>query len=166
LLHQITERDLELEKLFLDDPFFAAGSWSYRQKLADVTAEWLVSRADWKTFITFTYRNEVSVDQAIRDLRYFIRIANEIKFGNSYTRKVGHSYFSYAGGLERQERGVIHFHMCIDREIDFKWVHWFWELHHGYAWIEKITDVNQSIKYTMKYAVKDADLFIYLPFEV
>ncbi len=47
MLYQVTERDLELEKLFLDNPFDAANTWAYKEKLADVTAEWLASRENW-----------------------------------------------------------------------------------------------------------------------
>lgn len=162
MLHQFNEKYYELEKTFLDNPFDAVNTWAYKEMLADVTAEWLMGRENWCTFFTFTFREEISKESAYRQIKYFIRIANELKFGKHYTQKVGHSYFSYVIGMERQERGVIHFHMCIDREIDFSWVHWFWNLKHGFVWIEKIQDLPKSLKYTVKYAVKEGEALIYL----
>lgn len=157
-----TKYDDLLEKAFLDDPLTAVNSFAYKEQLADVTTQWLMDKEKWCTFFSLTFRDEISKDSAYRQIKYFIRVANQLKYGNSYTRKVGHSYFSYVIGLERQERGVIHFHMCIDREIDFQWVHWFWNLHHGFAWIEKIEDLPHSLRYTVKYAVKEGECLIYL----
>jgi len=157
-----TKWDDSLEQAFIDDPFWAENSPSYKEQLADVTSQWLANREPWQAFYTLTYRDEVSKEQAIRDIKYFIRIANEIKHGKHYTRHVGHSFFSYVIGMERQERGVIHFHMCIDRPIDFTWVHWFWNQKHGYAYIKKIQDLPNALKYTVKYAVKEGECWIYL----
>jgi hypothetical protein len=163
MLYQFNPKyDHLLNEVFINDPFFADNSKLYKEYLSEVTAEWLGSQTVWTTFITFTFKDEVTQESAIRALRRFIRLANEIQYGNNYTRKVSHSYFQYACGLERQERGVIHFHMCIDRPINYQWVHTYWGMHHGFAWIEKITDQHKSLSYCLKYAVKDGDLFIYL----
>ena len=150
------------KKLFLIIPSKRLIHGLIRKCSLHVTAEWLIGRVNWCTFFTFTFREEISKESAYRQIRYFIRVANELKFGNHYTQKIGHSYFSYVIGLERQERGVIHIHMCIDREIDFSWVHWFWNLKHGFVWIEKIQDLPKSLKYTVKYAVKEGEALIYL----
>jgi hypothetical protein len=135
MLYQFTEKDYALEKAFLDNPFEAVNTWAYKEKLADVTAEWLMGRENWCTFITFTFKDEISKDLAYRKIKRFIREANELEFGSHYTQKVGHSYFSYVIGMERQERGVIHFHMCIDRKIDFNWIHCYWNKFNGLVWI-------------------------------
>lgn len=157
-----TKYDDTLEQAFQDDPFRAADSYSYKEQLADVSAQWLMERENWCTFFTFTFKDEISKESAYRRIKYFIRMANERIYGKHYTQKVHHSYFSYVIGMERQERGVIHFHMCIDREIDFKWVHFYWNLKNGFAWIEKIEDLPKSLKYTLKYAVKAGEILIYL----
>jgi len=157
-----TKWDSVVETAFMDNPFTACNTFAYQEQMADVTAQWLQDKEPWQSFFSFTYRDEVSKEQAIRDIRYWIRLANEIKFGHHYTRYTHHSYFSYVLGMERQERGVIHYHMCIDREIDFKWIHWYWNLHHGFAWIRKIEDLPASLHYTVKYAVKEGEAWFYL----
>ena len=163
MLHQYsTKYDDLLEKAFMDDPLSAVNSFAYKEQLADVTAQWLSEKEKWCIFFSFTFREEVSKEKAYREIKRFIRIANEIKYGNHYTQKVHHSYFSYVCGMERQERGVIHFHMCVDREIDFNWVHAYWNMRNGYAWIEKIEDLPKSLRYTVKYAVKEGECLIYL----
>lgn len=157
-----TKWDAVLEQAFMDDPFYASNSFTYKEYLSEVTAQWLMERENWCTFFTFTFRDEVSKEKAYREIKYFIRIANELKYGIHYSQKVHHSYFSYVCGLERQERGVFHFHMCIDRDIDFNWVHHFWNIRNGFAWIEKIENLPNSLRYTVKYAVKEGECLIYL----
>lgn len=162
MLYQVSKFDDMLENKFSDNPLDAFNTWCYRQSLAEVTAEWLANKEPWRSMMTLTFREPIGEDQAKKAFRRFVKVANEIKYGNNYTRKVHHSYFSYVCGIERQERGVIHFHLIVDREIDFSWVHWYWNLHHGFAWIEGIKDLKQSLNYCLKYAVKDGDLYLYL----
>ena len=63
---------------------------------------------------------------------------NEETFGKRYTNYVGHSYFSYVASIEYQKRDVIHFHMLIDRPVDFRAVHKYWNIIAGFAKAELV----------------------------
>ena len=129
----------------------------------EVLSSWtkfILGLADWKSFLTFTFRNEVNPSAEIAD-RYFkwwIKILNKELLGKHYIKKVGHSYFSYCKGMEYTKRDVVHFHAVIDKPIDFKMAHRLWQSRCGFMKIEPIDDLLASVNYTVKYAVKDGEI--------
>ncbi len=102
-----------------------------QKEVAEEYRIWISEMAVWKVFLTLTFENETPVDRAMEKFKRLVRELNKSVFGKNYTRKVGHSYFSYILAIEKQGRGVIHFHVLIDRAVDFKLIHkWWGELHH------------------------------------
>ena len=72
---------------------------------------WL-NKYHWQWYATFTFREDIQFDYAIKILKRFIRIyINERWFGKRYREhKKGIKYYWVA---EFQKRGVVHFHLLI-----------------------------------------------------
>lgn len=117
--------------------------------------------AHWKSFLTLTFREPISVDAAHKKLKSLIRLLNRNVFGKNYPRCVGHSYFSYCVGMEFQKRDVIHFHLLIDKPIDFSLIHKWWNLAAGFAYIEKINERVRVCNYVCKYVLKGGEVWLY-----
>lgn len=152
--------DPNLDKF--DDVFHLFESKEYRNKVSEVNKVWLSNVKQWNTFTTLTFERQVSEEFAIRVLMGFIAELNRIKFGNHYTRKVGHSYFSYVVGVEKQHNGNTHFHMITDDRLDYGEMIHYWHNRAGYAYIEPIKNPEQTIIYVTKYALKGGESIIYL----
>jgi hypothetical protein len=125
-------------------------------------AEWIATLAIWKNFITLTFENEVSPDSAVKKWKWLVQTLNKEKFGKNYTRKVGHSYFSYILAMEKQTRGVIHFHSLIHTSIEYKTVHKFWSKYCGFAWCEQTKEHKKVIEYITKYMCKGGEIIPFL----
>jgi hypothetical protein len=67
-----------------------------------------------------TFRKETAPDVAKSKFKGLVKTLNQDVYGKRYTKKVGHSYFSYIQGIEYQRREVIHFHVLIDRPVNFE----------------------------------------------
>jgi len=117
--------------------------------------------ADWKLFLTLTFRDIVTRDQAEHLFRFLIQVMNQDLYGNHYTRIVGHSYFSYVAGFENQKRGALHIHVLVDQRVHFDLVHSIWQKVAGYAWIEPVRDLSRAVSYVSKYVVKGGDLQVW-----
>jgi hypothetical protein len=123
---------------------------------------WLYPIKNWRTFITLTFREEVSPDQALAKFKRLIRYLNIDLLGTNYVRKAGHSYFSYLYAIEYQRRGVIHFHMVIDRPVNFDLIKRHWLTMAGFADIRPIEHKSFVIQYVCKYLSKEGDIFPYI----
>lgn len=117
--------------------------------------------APWKFFITLTFRDYVTRDQAEHLWRFMVQVMNQDLYGNHYCRIVGHSYFSYVAGFEYQKRGALHMHVLVDQPIHFSLVHSIWNKCAGWAWIEPIKDLDRAVSYVSKYVVKDGELMVW-----
>lgn len=148
-----------------DDVFDQFKSKEYRKQVSGVSANWLSEVRDWKHFITLTFKNDVSDEHGMHELKRLIRHLNENVFGTHYTRKVGHSYFSYVCGIEQQERGTVHFHIVADRPINQHELWNWWYHRNGYVKHQSLDtkdDAFRSIAYSLKYSTKDGEAIIYL----
>jgi len=117
--------------------------------------------AQWKHYLTLTFRDEVYPDIAMSKYMQLVNQLNKSLYGSNYVRKYGHSYFSYLLGIEYQKRGVIHFHVLIDKPIDYALAHKIWNKIAGFAWIEPIENPEALISYCTKYVIKGGDLLPY-----
>lgn len=122
--------------------------------LRDKYIDWVLGLADWRVFLTLTFRNAKYYDVAINHWKRFVFVLNKSLLGKNYSRKVGHSYFSYILGIEKQSRGDYHFHVLTDKPLDFKLIHEFWGREHGFAKTEIIRVKSESVKYITKYLCK------------
>jgi len=125
--------------------------------------DWVAKQKYWKHFLTLTFRDEINQANALSMWYRFVKLLNRRVFGSHYTRIVHHSYFSYVLGIERQTRGVLHFHVLIDRPIDYSFIHKIWNDWAGYAWIEKIEleKYRDAVFYVSKYIIKGGELIPY-----
>ena len=130
-------------------------------ELQNSYADFVMGLAQWKSFITLTFRDPVGPDVAYAKYRSMVALLNRRLFGKSYTRKVGHSYFSYCLGMEFQRRDVIHFHVLVDGPVDYQLIQSWWNAAAGFVWIDKIDQVAACVSYVTKYMVKDGELLLY-----
>jgi hypothetical protein len=145
-----------------DDPREAWNSRAIRKVVADATYDWLVSARNWKSFITLTFQDETPNDVALKRLHRLIKELNKDLLGRSYTKIVGHSYFSYAFGIEYQIRGVIHFHVLVDQPVNFSLLHAYWNDISGFAYISKIENIEHTVFYVTKYVIKGGQVETFL----
>lgn len=128
-----------------------------KKELQQAYYEWLAGSAKWKSFLTLTFEQEKAPDVAYRFLLRLIQVLNFKLFGNNYVQKVGHSYFNYVVGMEFQVRDVVHFHMLVDRPVNYQLVQSWWKTAAGFAWIEKVQDQAAALRYVTKYLCKGGD---------
>jgi len=144
-----------LSNLFIkNDPDEIWNSKVARTVLTEENINWLLGLANWKVSVTLTFRDIKTRDVAYRYLRRLIQILNKNLIGNSYTHLVGHSYFSYAFGIEYQSRDVIHYHLVADRPLNFKLIHGWWGFTCGFAWTDIIRSADDCLSYIAKYNLK------------
>jgi hypothetical protein len=137
-----------------------------RENLQNVTAEWIQGLRPWKLHVVLTFRDCPSFEKADGTFRRLIQVLNRDAFGDHYTKKVGHSYFAYVRALEYQVRMSLHFHMLVDRPLNFDLVHRWWNAAAGFAWIDQTHDIESTCRYVSKYITKsDQQLKIYVPKE-
>jgi hypothetical protein len=126
-----------------------------KNEIHQVYYDWLSRAAEWTTFITLTFKDVKPPDQAYKCWTLLVRVLNQRAFGSHYTEKVGHSYFNYIVGIEStKSRDVVHFHVLIDKPVDYKLVHSWWNKVAGFAWIERIKDKDKALHYVTKYCLK------------
>lgn len=145
-----------------DDPSNAWDSKFARKALTDQSVLWILSLANWINTMTLTFRNDTPYDVAIAKFKRLVRYLNKDLFGKHYTKIVKHSYFSYVLGIEYQSRGVIHFHGLVDKPVNFKFIHTFWNDCAGYAYIKKIRSQFDCVKYIAKYNLKGGQNEVYI----
>ncbi len=130
--------------------------WSSREKkeqIAQGFVEW-IDEIEWKYFITLTFAaSEITEEAAKNRLNYVIQLLNKQVFGKHYTKKVKHSYFSYVCALEKQLRGTYHFHILVDRSIDFDYLNSLWHGWSGICDFGPVIDLVNAEKYICKYAI-------------
>lgn len=142
-----------------EHPSLGWESYQVRDLIKTETENWVFGLADWKSFLSLTFRDEKTPDVALSLFKWFIREQNEHAFGKHYTRRVGHSYFSYVFGLEYQTRDVVHFHALVDKPLDFSFIHKTWGERCGFAWIDgKLESKAAAVNYVCKYCVKGGQI--------
>lgn len=145
-----------------EDPHVGWESHQVKKLLSEEYVSFLSNLADWSSFVTLTFREEKAPDVAKSLFQWFVRNNNAHAFGNHYTRKVGHSYFSYVVGMEYQQRDVVHFHVLVDKPLDFSFVHQFWGQRCGFVWIDtKLKDKEKVVSYVCKYVIKGGQVDCY-----
>jgi hypothetical protein len=116
--------------------------------------KWLVELAEWKSFVTLTFREDRTFDVAKRMFDKLVRELNKDLLGKHYVRYAGRSYFSFVVAAEFQLRGVIHFHFIADQPLHFALIHSLWYQWAGFAHTASIRKVESAVRYTVKYLVK------------
>lgn len=135
--------------------------WSRERELSQLSegfAEMLDSLATWQYFVTLTFRQDVEKNRARKLLVRLIRDLNRNAFGKHYTRKVGHSYFSYVACIEYQTRGNLHFHILVDSPINESLVEAFWHQWAGSSHIQSIRNREAATRYVCKQAYRNGEV--------
>lgn len=142
-----------------------AGGWESKgakKIVSSANADWLIGQAEWKNYVTLTFRDPRFADVAKRYYLRMVQILNKDAFGKRYVRKVGHSYFSYVLATEYQRREAIHFHVLADRPLNYDLIHRWWNAAAGFAWIEPIESRADVVRYCSKYCVKGGELDLFI----
>lgn len=165
----IIERSIEVKDVFSDEelkyydhPSEAWESKAKKNELVQAYATWICDLRDWSGFITLTFKNDTAPDVANRLLQRLISKLNEECFGANYETTIGHSYFSYVFGIELQKREVSHFHLIVDRPVNFQLIHRLWNKWGGYAWTALIRDKEKTVMYISKYIGRGGEVLPYL----
>jgi len=133
-------------------------SYAVKNELHEEYYKWLSELRNWVNFISLTFRDEKPPDVAFCFYRRLVQILNKRLYGNNYTRKVGHSYFNYVIGMEfKLSREVCHFHVLVDKSVDFDLLHTWWNAAAGWAWVDQIKDKEKALHYVTKYVCKGGD---------
>jgi len=126
-------------------------------------------------YITLTFKDEVSQGRAEKQFRRFIRLVNESLYGRRYrNRGTG---VSWVKAIERQRRGVIHFHALVGGDVWRLRRFTFMDLWreggffdngkrfypNGFAKIEKYKPKLGARHYLSKYVTKGGELDIFIP---
>jgi hypothetical protein len=140
------------------DPHEGWSSKAVKDELHEEYNEWLASQCKWSNFLTLTFKEYRTPDQAYGVYIRLMRTLNEKLFGEHYTRIVGHSYFNYILGMEfTKSRAVCHFHVLTDRPMDYSLIHTWWNKCAGLCWIEQVKDSMKALHYVTKYVCKGGD---------
>lgn len=131
-------------------------------------ASYIEGFADWSSFWTLTFRDRDNSHQVQRTEAEFlftrlIQILNTDLFGNHYTQKVGHCYFSYCVGYEHGKQGHLHIHVLADRRVNFALLHRVWRSMAGGTTIKVVHDKIGAARYLAKYVGKGGDVNVYRP---
>lgn len=151
-----------LEKSFqevMDNKVFHSASEAWvsnisKDYIRDVFIDWALDLADWKIFLTLTFRDGVYYDVCMNYWKNLVWVLNTDLVGKHYSQYVGHSYFSYLLGIEQQSRGDYHFHVLIDKPVNFRLVHDHWGFKCGFAKTELINEKTKAVQYITKYICK------------
>ena len=131
----------------------------------------LLSRYHWDLFGSLTFRDETHPESAHKRFRLFLSMLNRKLYGPRWW-KHGQGV-SYCVAMERQQRGVLHFHVLLaDPELtnllkgswfklDGRWaneLNEMWNQVAGFARIEPIKVCELVQRYVSKYVVKGGEI--------
>lgn len=121
----------------------------------------------WDWWVTLTFPDHLPSDYALRLLRRWLRRLSFYAYGSRYRKKADR--LSWCVGIEKQLRGVIHFHLLIKgvANVPYRRAHFLWETAApvcGYSWIQHhdASKPRGASSYLSKYIAKGADLDIYI----
>lgn len=130
--------------------------------LRDAWADFL-SVYTFQWFATLTFETNVHPEAALKRWRFYTNQLNRSLYGRRWQKKE-HGGIYWILGIERQRRGVIHFHALIGAVDDLNkiasrlfWMDYWNELA-GFARIEAIRSDDAVLRYVTKYVVKDGDI--------
>jgi len=150
-------------------------NYSIPVTLNEAWVEFIERFEPYHWYSTLTFKNEVTQGRAEKQFKRFIRLINESLYGRRYrNRGTG---VSWVKAVERQRRGVIHFHALVGGEV--------WRLRrftfmdvwregaffgngkrfqaNGFAKIEKYEPKLGARHYLSKYVTKNGELDIFIP---
>ena len=132
------------------------------QLLRDAWAEFL-SAYPFQWFATFTFETNVHPEAALKRWRFFTNQLNRSLYGRRWQKKE-HGGIYWILGIERQRRGVIHFHALMGGVNDLNKAARrlscmdYWNELAGFARIEAIRSNEAALRYVTKYVVKGGDI--------
>ena len=135
---------------------------SEEQQLRDAWVIFL-SVYTFQWFATFTFETNVHPEAALKRWRFFINQLNRALYGRRWQKKE-HGGVYWILGIERQKRGVIHFHALMGAVNDLNEIASrlscmdYWNELAGFARIEAIRSNEAALRYVTKYVVKGGDI--------
>ena len=144
------------------DDSFEAFPKSETQLLRDAWAEFL-SAYTFQWFATLTFETNVHPEAALKRWRFYTNQLNRALYGRRWQKKE-HGGVYWILGIERQKRGVIHFHALMGAVNDLNEIASrlacmdYWNELAGFARIEAIRSNEAALRYVTKYVVKGGDI--------
>lgn len=114
-------------------------------------------------FCTLTFELNVHPESGLKKFKRFTNEINRALYGRRWM-KTNQGGIHWVVALERQKRGVIHFHALMGAHEDLNVVarrlSWMdrWQVLAGFARIEPIRDNTAVRRYVTKYVVKGGDI--------
>jgi len=153
---------VEQQTLLREEVCQAWESRLVREAMAEEMGRFVAGLASWKNFWTLTFENEKTTDVTKSLFLWMVKELNKNLFGKNYTNRVGHSYFQYVAGIEKQTRDVYHLHVLTDQPVNYDRIHTLWGDRCGFAWIDgNLRDTGKVVNYVCKYICKGGNLEIY-----
>jgi hypothetical protein len=116
----------------------------------------LLGRWPWDWFITLTFKDPVHPEQARKYFdRWLTRLDLERRLLGFFDQVDG---LVWARGIERQQRGVLHFHVLLSNvgELRYRVARDHWP--HGFVWVQRIRRVEDVTAYLAKYVAKGGEV--------
>jgi len=126
--------------------------------------EWL-DTFTWDQYHTLTFKEDTHPEQAEKEFRRYMRKINETIYGKRYRRRG--DGVSWTCAMERQRRGVVHFH-CLTNgtaKLKFRDLYELWRRvskNTGFAKIESYEPGKGATGYLSKYVSKGGEVDIYI----
>ena len=154
-------------------PDYSQGQSSLRGGPALLHLGWidLLSRYHWDLFGSLTFRDATHPESAYKRFRLFLSVLNRKLYGPRWFKH--NKGVSYCVAMERQARGVLHFHVLLaDPELsnllkgswfklDGRWaneLNEMWNEVAGFARIEPIKALELVQRYVSKYVIKGGEI--------
>jgi hypothetical protein len=115
----------------------------------------LVGRGVWDWFVTLTFREPVHPESAGKRFREFLARVQAVRDVRSLLDQPAVLWLC---AMERQQRGVIHFHVLLGnvQVLSYALVRESWT--HGFSWVERIARAEDVARYCAKYVLKGGEL--------
>lgn len=114
----------------------------------------MLSRYAWQWFVTLTFRADVHPEAADKRFRQWLKLLRDEH------RRTGVlvGELLWARGIERQQRGVLHFHVLLANvgQLRYAQAREFWR--EGFVWIEPVGSVEAVADYVAKYVTKGGEI--------
>lgn len=137
-------------------PIGSLGQARDRAQLVDAWAAFLDALGPWDWFATLTFRDDTHPEAAAKRFAVWVCKLNCELYGNRWWKR--RRGVRWARALERQRRGVVHFHALLgaNRLAELRRLWWMdrWEELAGYARIERPRSHVAVRRYCGKYVVK------------
>lgn len=111
--------------------------------------EWGLQLAEWRTKCDLTFASVAHPERAEKAVHRWLD-------------QVARGAWAIVG-YERQQRGAVHAHVVVSRDLDRRIASGLWNVMAGFCRIERVSSAAQATEYVVKHAVKEMDFEVIGP---